>query len=99
MKKINEINNYFIREIDQNQLLGNKNKRVYATLNYIKHFLTLVFALTVCVSISVFATLVNFSTGIMSSTIGLNICAIIARIKKYKSIIKKKKKKRDKIAL
>ena len=36
----------------------------------------------------------------MSSTIGLNICAIIARIKKYKSrIIKKKKKKHDEIAL
>ena len=35
----------------------------------------------------------------MSSTIGLNIYTIIARIKKYKSIIKKKKKKHDQIAL
>ena len=35
----------------------------------------------------------------MSSTKGLNICAIIARIKKYKSIIKKKKKKHNEIAL
>ena len=35
----------------------------------------------------------------MSSTIGLNIYAIITRIKKYKSIIKKKKKKHDQIAL
>ena len=31
----------------------------------------------------------------MSYTIELNICAIIARIKKYKSIIKKKKKYDD----
>ena len=30
---------------------------------------------------------------------GLKICAITARIKKYKSIFKKKKKKHDKIAL
>ena len=30
--------------------------------------------------------------GTMSSTIELNICTIIARIKKYKSIIKKKEK-------
>ena len=38
--------------------------------------------------------------GITSSTIGLKICAIAAGIKKYKSIIKKKKKKRhDKIVL
>ena len=35
----------------------------------------------------------------MSSTIGLKICAVIATIKKYKSIIKKKKKKHDEIPL
>ena len=35
----------------------------------------------------------------MSSPIGLKICAIIAGIKKYKSVIKKKKKKHDKIVL
>ena len=34
-----------------------------------------------------------------SSAIGLKIYAITAGIKKYKSIIKKKKKKHDKIAL
>ena len=35
----------------------------------------------------------------MSSAIGLKICAITAGIKKYKSIIKEKKKKHDKIVL
>ena len=35
----------------------------------------------------------------MSSTIGLNICAIISSIKKCKSIIKKKKIKHDEVAL
>ena len=34
---------------------------------------------------------------ITSSPVGLKICAITAGIKKYKSIIKKKKKKHDKI--
>ena len=34
----------------------------------------------------------------MSSKIGLNICAIIARIKNYKSIINEKKKKYDETA-
>ena len=37
--------------------------------------------------------------GIMGSTIGLNTCATIARIKKYQSIIKKKKNKHDEIVL
>ena len=36
---------------------------------------------------------------ITSSAIGLKICAITAGIKKYKSIIKKKKQKHDKIVL
>ena len=34
---------------------------------------------------------------ITSSSIGLKICAIASGIKKYKSIIKKEKKKHDKI--
>ena len=99
MKKIKEINNYFIKEIDQNELLSNKNKKICTTLNYIEHFLTLVFAVTVCISISAFASFVDIPKGIMSSTIALNIFAIIARIKKYKSKIKKKKKKHNEIAL
>ena len=37
--------------------------------------------------------------GITSSAIGLKICATIVAIIKYKSIIKKKKKKDDKLGL
>ena len=36
---------------------------------------------------------------ITGSAVGIKICAITARIKKYNSIIKKKKKKHDKIVL
>ena len=80
-------------------MLSNKNKKVCTTLNYVEHFLTLIFAVTVCISISAFPSLIDISKGIMSYKIGLNICAIIARIKKYKSIIRKKKKKHYKIVL
>ena len=45
------------------------------TLNYIEQVLTSNFAVTVCISIYAFASLVNISKGDMSSTIGLNICA------------------------
>ena len=76
-------------------MLSNKNKRVCTTLNCIEHFFKLIFAVTVCVSISAFVSLVDISKGIMSSIIGLNICAISARIKNYKQVIKKKKKKHD----
>ena len=97
--KKEEMNNSFIRKIDQNEFLSNKNKKVCTTLNYIEHFLTLVFAVNVCICISFFASLIDISKGSMSSTTGLNISAIIARVKNYKSIIKKNKKKRDEIPL
>ena len=48
---------------------------------------------------SFFASLVGIPIGITSSAIGLKICAITAGIKKYKSIIKKKKKKHDQTVL
>ena len=50
------------------------------TLNYIEHFLNLVFEVNVCVSISTFASLIDISKELMSSAIKLNICAIILRI-------------------
>ena len=43
--------------------------------------------------------LVNIPTGITSYIIGLNTCAITARIKGYKSLIRKKKTKHDEIVV
>ena len=68
------------------------NSKIHLTI-------TLVFAVTACISISAFDSLVNKSMGIMSYAIGLNICPIISRIKKYKSIIKKQKKEHNETAL
>ena len=62
----------------------------------IEHFLILASTITRWISISVFAFLIGIPIGIMSSAIGLKICPIAAGIKKYKSMIKKKKKKHDK---
>ena len=61
--------------------------------------LILISTVTGCVSISAIDSLVGIPLGITSSAIGLKICVITARIKNYKSIIKKKKKKHDKIIL
>ena len=71
-------------------MICKKYKNVCGTLNHIEHFLILGSTVTVCVSISVFASLVGIAIGITSSAIGLKICAITAAIKKCKSIIKKK---------
>ena len=87
LKKIKEINGYFIKEIDQNKLLSNKIKKICTTLNYIEHLFNFVFAVTVYLSISAFASSIDISMGIMGFTIALNICARITKTKKYKSIL------------
>ena len=68
-------------------------------MNYIDHLLIVISTITGCVSISAFASLFGIPIEITSSPIGLIICVITAGIKKYESIIKKKKKKHDKIVL
>ena len=61
------------------------------------YLLILISTVPECVSISAFASLFGIPIGTPSPAIGLKTLVIIAGIKKYKSIIKKKKKKHDKI--
>ena len=86
LKKIDEIRNYLIEEINRNELMSKKHKKVCRVLNYIEHSIRLSTTITGCVSISAFASLVGISIGITSSAIGVRICVITAGIKKYKSI-------------
>ena len=79
--------------------MSKKHKKVCRVLNYIDHSRILISTITGCVSISAFASLVGIPIGITSSTVGLKIYAITAGIKMYKLIIKRKKKKHDKIVL
>ena len=97
LKNIDEKRNFFLKEIEQNDLIIRKHKKVCTTLNYIEHFLILVSTITGCISISAFSSLLGIPIGSTSSAIGLKFCAITAEIKKYKSIIKKQK--HDKIVL
>ena len=60
--------------------MSKKHKMVCTTLNYIEHFLFLASAITGCVSISAFASLVGIPEGITSSATGLKICEITAGI-------------------
>ena len=80
-------------------MMSKKHQDVCGVLNYIVHLLFFVFIVTGCVSISTFASLVHIPMGIPSSARGLKVCVITRGIKKYKSIIQKKKNKNDKIVL
>ena len=69
------------------------NSKLYWTFSYLAS------TITECISISAFASLLGIPIGLTSSAIGLKICAIAAGMKRYRSIIKKKKKKHDKTVL
>ena len=96
LKNIDETRNYLIEEIYRNELMSKKNGKICTALNYNEHFLILASTISGYISISVFASLIVIPIGITNFAIGLKICTITAGIKKYKSIIKKKR--HDKIA-
>ena len=79
--------------------MSKKHKKTSKYLNYVENLLILASTIIGCVSISAFASLFYISVSITSSAIGLKICSITAGIKKYKSVIKKKKKNHNKIVL
>ena len=72
--------------------MSKKHKNICRVLNYTDHLLIVISIITGYVFISAFVSLVGFPVGIASSTTGLKMCVITAGIKKYKSIIKKRKK-------
>ena len=72
--------------------MNEKHKKVCRSLNYFEHFPVFVSTVSGCVLVSAFASLVGVPVGIMSSAVEIKICALTAGIKKYKSIIKKKRK-------
>ena len=67
LKKIDEIRNYLIEEINRNELMSNKQWKVSRVLNYIDHSLIAISTITGCISISAFASLVGIPIGITIS--------------------------------
>ena len=98
-EKNNGIRSYSIEEINRNKLRRKKHKKSPRVLNYIEHLLIVISTITGGVSISALASLVGTPIGITGSAVGWKICAITSGINTYKSRIKKKKKKHDKIVL
>ena len=62
LKKIKKRTNYLTEEINQNELISKKHKKVCKVLNYIYHLLIGIPTITGCVSISAFASFVVFQS-------------------------------------
>ena len=73
LKKIYETRNYFIKEINQNELMSKKNKKVSRILIYTEHLIILISTVTGCVSTFAFASLAGVPIGNASPAVGLKI--------------------------
>ena len=58
LKNTDETRDYLTTEINQNESMNKKHKKICMALNYIENLLNLVSLVTGCFSISVFASLV-----------------------------------------
>ena len=73
LEKIDEIRNYLIEEINRNELMSKKHKKVCRVFSFIHHSFIVISTITGCVSLSCFASLVGVPIGITSSAMGLKI--------------------------
>ena len=69
LRNIDGTRNYFLEEIEQNELTKTKHKKVCPALNYTEHFLMLAPKTSVCTSIFAFVSLIGVLIGITSSAI------------------------------
>ena len=99
LKNIDKTRKYLIEQINRNESMNKNHKKVYTTLIYIEHFLILASTITGCASISDFASLAGIPIAITISAKGIKMCVVTEGIKKYKAIIKKRKKNHNKRVL
>ena len=83
--KNDEARYYFLEETNYNELISKKYKTLCKTLSYVEQFLILASTFIDCISISALTSLVGVLLG---------ICTTTERMKKFKSIIKKKREQK-----
>ena len=69
LKSIDQTRNCFIEEINQNELMSKKHKKVCRVLNYSEHLLVLISTVSEGVYISAFASLIGIPIVITQSAI------------------------------
>ena len=69
LKNIDNTRNCLIEEINPNELMSKKHKKICTTLNYIEHSVILASTVTGCLYISGFSSLFGIPIGITSSAI------------------------------
>ena len=69
-KSKEQTRNYFVKGIEENELVSMKYKKVCSILNYTQNFPILASTVTGCISISDFASLLGTPIGVTSYAVG-----------------------------
>ena len=99
LRKTNQTRNCLSEEIKHNDLMSEKCEKTYKYLNYVNHLFILVSTVTGCISIFCIFFISLCSCWYYKFCSRNKNLWITAGIKKYKSIIKKKRKKHNKTLL
>lgn len=93
LNRIDEINNFFIENIEEREIMGKRIKKILSILNYVYWSLLGITRASVTVSIFSFATIIGSPLGLFSETIKLKACLSSAIIR---NTINHKKRQRKK---
>ena len=97
--EIKKIENYFINEINERKSCSKKLSKYVTIFDYIDKILIILSATTGGISIISFTTAIGAPVGIASASFTLIFSLITGIIKKLLNILRKKKKKHDKILM
>ena len=99
LNKIPEIEDYFIAEIKERELMSKKLRKYISFFDYLDKSLTVLSVTRVSLSIASFATVIGVPIGIASASLGLTFSLCTGLVKKLLKATRKKKKKHNKIVM
>ena len=99
LNKINEIENYFIAEIKEREVMSKKLSKYIASFDYFDTSLIVLSATTGTISIASLATVIGADIGIASASLSLPFSLCTGLVKKLLKATRNKKKKHNKIVI
>ena len=99
LNKINEIENYFIAEIKEREVMSKKLSKYIASFDYFDTSLIVLSATSGTISIVSLATVIGAAIGIASASLSLTFSLCTGLVKKLLKATRNKKKKHNKIVL
>ena len=99
LNKINEINNYFVAEVKERELISKTLSKYIASFEHVDKSLIVLFATSSINSITSFVTVIALLIGIESASFSLSFSILTGIVKKLLKTRQNKNKKHNKIVM